>query len=541
MAFLHRDTELRELDRTLAALDRQHLHALVTGLRQVGKSALTKEFVSLKAQQGVPGVFIQGANVLGPETFFRAVYEGLVDSLAGTQYAGTQMTRIFSALPVAGSTVLDRLAGLYAQCWDGTADPSAAVQSAWKLPEMLGEERGTPVIAVLDEVQELFHQLARTSGQRSARGAEAVGWGARGNVQHARYGFWIFTTSIRTAVRTFFKGAKSPFHMQIHELRVDPLGPAEARDVAHAIADPIAPPTTEAIDEVARLSGGLPGILIHLLRACPPHADKEALREVVTASVRSGAVAALYNDITSDVTREGRQGTRMLLSAMHALARGDQTATKIGQRLGISSQMASNLLTTLDQLALTDPMGRGNRRFTYPLMREWLQSQPMPPIGMPVDDQILHTQLGFGAEARIREALAALRAPLTLRDDPEGETLFGTAEHITLGPYTRVEQRRLEPETDAIALATDHTLVLGCRYRIELCSGGDIRGHAEAQVAHARTEYPNVRPAYMAAAGFTQSAIAEAKTRGITLIGLKGMNDLLRAVGHNTFPPPGRT
>jgi hypothetical protein len=44
----------------------------------------------------------------------------------------------------------------------------------------------------------------------------------------------------------------------------------------------------------------------------------------------------------------------------------------------------------------------------------------------------------------------------------------------------------------------------------------------------------------MAAAGFTQGAIAEAKARGITLIGLRGMNELLLAVGHNTFPPPGR-
>jgi hypothetical protein len=109
-----------------------------------------------------------------------------------------------------------------------------------------------------------------------------------------------------------------------------------------------------------------------------------------------------------------------------------------------------------------------------------------------------------------------------------------------LGPYIRLEQRRLEPETDAIAVAADHTLVLGCRYRIEPCSGGDVRSFAEQQVAHARAAYPDVRPAYMAAAGFTQGAIAEAKARGITLIGLRGMNELLLAVGHNTFPPPGR-
>jgi hypothetical protein len=538
--FLHREAELRELDRTLAALDRQHLHALVTGLRQVGKSSLAREFVRLKQPHGVPGVVVQGPNVLGPETFFRAVYEGLVDALAGTRHAGTQMSRVLGALPTAGSAVLDRLAGLYAQCWDGTADPSAAVQSAWTLPELLGEERGAPVVAVLDEAQDLFQQLARTSGQRRPGGAEAVGWGARGNVQHARLGLWVFTTSIRTAVRTFFRGARSPFYMQVHELRVEPLGPTETRDLARALADPTAPPTAEALDEVARLSGGLPGILIHLLRACPPRADRDALRDAVTASVRGGAVAALYQDVTGDVTREGRQGTRMLLGAMHALARGDQAAAQIGRRLGVSAQMASNLLSTLDQLALTEPVGRGRRRFAYPLMREWLQAQPMPPVGAPVDDQVLRTQLGFGAEARVREALAALRAPLTLRDDPEGETLFGTAAETVLGPYIRLEQRRLEPETDAIAVAADHTLVLGCRYRIEPCSGADVRSFAEQQVAHARAAYPDVRPAYMAAAGFTQGAIAEAKARGITLIGLRGMNELLLAVGHNTFPPPGR-
>src|SRR5436309_14086696 len=150
MVFLHRDGELSQLDRTLAALDRQHLHALVTGLRQVGKSSLAKEFVRVKRAQGVHGVIVQGANVLGPETFFRAVYEGLVDSLAGTQHAGTQMAAVLGALLRAGSPVLSRLAGLYAQCWDGTADPNAAVQSAWKLPHVLGVRRGPPVAACLD-------------------------------------------------------------------------------------------------------------------------------------------------------------------------------------------------------------------------------------------------------------------------------------------------------------------------------------------------------------------------------------------------------
>lgn len=538
MVFIHRETELHELERALVALERQHLHVLVTGLRQVGKSTLAREFLRRQAEAGVPTLIVQGANVLGPETFFRAVYEGLVDAVCGTQHAGTQMSQVLGALPAARSAVLDRLVGLYAQCWDNTADPNVAVQSAWRLPEQLGQERGTPVIVVLDEVQELFAQLGRTPGQRNA---ERVAWAARGNVQHARSGLWVFTTSIRTAVRTFFKGANAPFHLQVHELRLEPLGPREAEDAAHALADPQAPPTREALVEVARLSGGLPGILIHLLRACPPHADKERVRDVVTASVRSGAIAALYAEITSDVTREGRQGSRMLLAAMHALARGEQSATRIGERLGISPQMASNLLSTLDRLALAEQLGRGKRRFTYPLMREWLQAQPVPPVSARVEDQVLRTQLGFGVEARVREALAAIRAPVTLQDDPEGETLFGTAPSITLGPYRRVFQRRQEPETDAVAEADDHTLVVGCRYRVELCSGADVRQFAAHQVAHARATYGNVRPVYLAAAGFTQGAVNDARECGITLVGLRGMNELLRAVGHNPLSPPGRT
>lgn len=534
---LHREDTLAQLHRALALLDRQHLHVLVTGLRQVGKSALAKQFLRVTHADGVPGLLVEGANVLGPETFFRAVYEGLVDALAGTQHAGTQMSAVLGELPRAGSAVLNDLAGLYAQCWDGTADANAAIQSAWRLPDRLGRERGGPVVAVLDEVQELLYQVARTSGQRSSRGADAVAWGARGNVQHAAFGLWVFTTSVRTAEKRFFRGPKAPFHMQVHEIRVDPLGPAETADLAHALADPHAPPTSDALEEVARLSGGLPGILIHLLRACPPHADKEALRDVVTASFRRGAIAALYEEIAADAAREGRHGSRMLLSAMHTLARGEQSPAAIARRLVVTPAAASNLLSTLDQLALTEQVGRAKRRFTYPLMREWLQSQPAPPVAAKVDDQVLRTQLGFGAEARIREALVALQRPLVLRDDAEGEILFGSAEEITLGPYREVRQRRLEPETDVIAIADGHTLIAGCRYRIELCSGGDITAHDEQQVAHARAEHANVRPAYMAAAGFTQGAIAAAKSRGITLIGLKGINTLMAAVGHNPFPP----
>jgi len=538
--FLHREDMLWELDRTLSGLGRQHLHVLVTGLRQVGKSALAKQFLRTKHSAAVPGVLVEGANVLGPETFFRAVYEGLVDALAGTEHAGTQMNAVLGALPRAGSAVLNDLAGLYVQCWDGTADANAAIQSAWRLPERIGRERRGPVVAVLDEVQELLYQVARTSGQRSSRGADAVAWGARGNVQHAAFGLWVFTTSVRTAERRFFRGPKAPFHMQVHEIRVNPLGHAETFDLARALADPNAPPTSDALEELARLSGGLPGILIHLLRACPPHANKDALRDVVTTSFRTGAIAALYEEITADAAREGRHGSKMLLSAMHALARGEQSPAAIARRLVVTPAAASNLLSTLDQLALTERVGRAKRRFTYPLMREWLQSQPVPPVAARVDDQVLRTQLGFGAEARVREALAALTRPLVLRDDAEGEILFGSAEEITLGPYREVRQRRLEPETDVIAIADDHTLIAGCRYRVELCSASDIRAHDEQQVTQARAEHPHIRPAYMAAAGFTQGAIAEAKSRGITLIGLKGMNTLMAAVGHNPLPPPDR-
>jgi hypothetical protein len=66
----------------------------------------------------------------------------------------------------------------------------------------------------------------------------------------------------------------------------------------------------------------------------------------------------------------------------------------------------------------------------------------------------------------------------------------------------------------------------------------DIRSFAEQQVRVAAAEFPGVYAAYVSGAGFTQGAIQEARGRGITLLTLKAMNELARAVGQQPFTPP---
>lgn len=539
MVFKYRDDKLAELEQVRKSLARHHLHALITGMRQVGKTALADAYRgAVPGDPSIPGILVQGAHVTQPAIFFRAVYEGLTDALAGTQLSGTSPGQVIQAAVSTRVAALADMLPLYQQTWDGNADPSAAVEAAWQLPERVGKERKKSVIAVLDEVQELFHQFARVEPYRGGGGVNKAAWDARGQIQHNTQALWLFTTSLRTVAEQFFGKPGSPFYLQTREVRVDPLDSSAALALAADLASPDLGPTSEALETIANLSGGLPGILIQMLADCRPGDGKQEVEESVRQSLESGRLAALYADITTSLAREGRQGGRQLIQALHAVARGHHTPKNLARRLALSPQEAANILRTLSQLGLIEQVDRRTRKLCYPLMREWLLAQDVPPIGNRTSEQELRTQLGFGFEARVREVLAAIRRPVTITDSPEGELLLRPGASIILGPFRRVYRQKSEPETDVIAEEEHRTLVMGCRYRHEHTSGETIRQFAEEQLAAAARNYTGVWGAYLSASGFTQGAVQEADSRGIWLITLEGINTVARAVGEQPFTAP---
>ncbi|MBI4494586.1 MAG: hypothetical protein HY690_17550 [Chloroflexi bacterium] len=539
MPLLYRDRELAELERARQQLNRLHLHVLITGMRQVGKTALAEGYVeTICRPHGVPAVVVRGAHITHPAIFFRAVYEGMVDAVAGTHIASTSMAQVAGVVARAGVAGLTDMLPLYTQTWEGGADPSAVVQSAWRLPERVGAERGTNIVAVVDEVHEVFHQFARTAPYKGGGGLVKSAWDARGQVQHNTYALWVFTTSLRTVATQFFSAGSSPFYLQTHEIRVAPLARPETRALAAALADAGAPPTDAALDTLADLSGGLPGILIQMLADCPPHAGKAEVEAAVEHSLQRGRLAALYADIVAGLSHTERHGTNLLVQTLHAVARGSSSQSTLARRLSISPSHAGNLLSSLEHLGLIERTKRSTRRFCYPLMREWLLAQPAPPIGQEANRQELRMQLGFGFEARVREMLRRLKAPLTIADTSEGDYLLRPNAQVTFGPFLSVERRVEPPETDAIAREADRTLVMGCRCRREHTSGETIREFAEDQLATAARQHPNAWGMYISASGFTQGAVEEANARGIWLLTLSGLNLIARAAGEQPFTAP---
>ncbi len=539
MPLLYRDRELAELDQIRLNLERHHLHALITGMRQVGKTALAREYqASVAARLGIPGVFIQGAHITQPAIFLRVVYEGLADALGGTSVASTSAGQVIQAVSETGVKALVSLLPLYQQTWDGTADPSACVQVAWQLPERVGVETGKPVVAVLDELQEVFHQFARVEPYRGGGGLSRVAWDARGQIQHNSRGLWVFTTSLRVVAEQFFEKSGSPFYLQTREVCLAPLAGTEALHLARDLIGAEMRVTDEALEAAAALSGGLPGILIQILSECRPGDGKPEVEEAVRRSLQTGRLAALYSDIAAGLTREGRQGSRQLLQALHAVARGHQTPKALSTRLAVSRQEASNILGTLLKLGLVERAKGSARRLSYPLMREWLLAQDAPPIGKQASDQELRAQLGFGFEARVREVLSSIRRPLVITDNAEGELLLRPGASVTLGPFVRVYRQKDDPETDVIAEQPDRTLVMGCRFRRGHVSGETIREFAERHLAAAARKYPVVWGMYLSASGFTQGAVSEAAARGIHLLTLEGLNVIARAVGEQAFTAP---
>jgi hypothetical protein len=539
MPVLFRDRDLAELERVRRNQNQLHLHCLITGMRQVGKTALANEYVArLRREQGIPSIAIQGAHVTTPAIFFRSVYEGLIDSLTSSSVASTSLGQVTEAVARAGSESLTALLPTYARTWEGGSDPSALVQAAWRLPERLGAELGKSVVVVLDEVHEVFHQFARTAPYKGGGGVSKAAWDARGQIQHSERGLWVFTTSLRAVVSLFFQSDVAPFYLQTREIRLAPLPASEARALAVALADPDARPTDEALDTLAELSGGLPGILIQLLADCPPEAGKAEVEAAIEVSLRRGRLAALYSNIATGLSRAERHGSNLLLQVLHAIARGSHTSNAIARRLAITPPYASNLLVSLEQLELIEKVDRRTRRLKYPLMREWLLAQPAPPIGREASDQELRAQLGFGFEARVREALRALRTPVEIADTAEGDYLLRPGVRITLGPFARVERHPGPPEIDVIALEEGRTLVMGCRCRREHTSGETIRDFAANQVAFAAQRYPNVWGMYVSASGFTQGAVQEAATHGIHLLTLEGLNLVARRAGQQPFAAP---
>lgn len=539
MAFKYRDDKLTELEQVRISLPRHHLHALITGMRQVGKTALADAYRgSVPGDSTIPGVLVQGAHLTQPAIFFRAVYEGLTDALAGTQLSGTSAGQVIQAAASTQVAAMADVLPLYQQTWDGSADPSAAVEAAWRLPERVGKEKRNSVIVVLDEVQELFHQFARVEPYRGGGGVNRAAWDARGQIQHNTRALWVFTTSLRTVAEQFFGKAGSPFYLQTREVRLDPLDPSAALALASDLADPKLGPTPEALETIANLSGGLPGILIQMIADCRPGDGKQEVEEAVQRSLKSGRLAALYADITASLVREGRQGGRQLFQALHAVARGHHMPMSLARRLAVSPQEAANILRTLTQLGLIEQVDRRTRRLCYPLMREWLLSQSVPPIANRATEEELRTQLGFGFEARVREVLSAIRRPITISDGPEGELLLRPGASIVFGPFRKVHRRKTNPEIDVIAEEERRTLVMGCRYRREHTTGETIREFSEVQLAEAAREFPGVWGAYLSASGFTQGAVKEANSRGVWLITLEGLNTLARAVGEQPFTAP---
>jgi DNA-binding CsgD family transcriptional regulator len=509
-SLLGRDAELRELERTLDALERRPAALVLQGEPGIGRTALVRAAARRAGERGMRVLSCAGAAAEAA-----LPWVALADLLGGVAHER------LAALPARERAALDAVL-LRAGAPPAGPDPRVVATAVRALVAQLARER--PLLLAIDDAQWLDRAsagaLARCARGLDGRAGLVLAWRA-GDAHAAPPPAGPATTAAPPLADW----------RRVRVLRLNALDPA----ALHALLRRHAPPAhnRRALARVAAAADGNPGVALALLRALPAHAPPpppgaplplpSALRARVAARLDGVAADAQLRELLLAVACLDGAAPALLARALGPGAPACATrAVALGllRREGAQLRVASGLLAE-GVLAQAGPSARRAMHRHLGALADGERRARQLALGAVLPDA-LEALIGAARDARARGApdTAAELVELALAlepDDADALRVRAAEHHLDAGDAERAQalldaaiarlpagERRAEALVLAAELALREAELTAARALLE-------RAHAEAAAGSPLRVAAGVRLAVVLGdLGLTQDAATAA-------------------------------
>lgn len=551
--FTNRQTELAELAHYRDTLLRgQPEHAALFGPRRIGKTLLLKEFLrqTLEQKVAVAPIYMDFTFLCSSPEQFAAGYVGHICYWLVTQGGETPEpyltpTELPNQLLLAGERDLYEAVRPIMRLLERTqVDRQALLRQAFRFPQAVREQRGVPLLLILDE----FQEIRTLENFPQARNALAL---FRAALQVQEGILYLLAGSAITVLTQILSDPAAPLFAQFAKL---PMGPFSREETARLVTKLLPGATDPQIAYVIHhLTGGYPFYVQALCRRTTTRVDAlgmslspETVKEafVVETLSTSGRIYDFCRYIY-DLSLQQATGYGSLKAVLQILAVEEGlTAADVGRQLRVTPATASDYLRWLREVDLVS-LQEGRYYFRDPVLRYWVAHATQGvevgarATGVDIADliakldarfQAAARELGVSQEARVRELLRRFAG-----QEATGQ-LFGRPEEIIRLPHVISVDAYRSPdgqvELDAVAQTAGGTWIAEVKWGGRQVSQRNLE-RLQANADAAQLPAPETLW-YISRSGFSQGARDYARERGILLTDRAGFETLEQVVKRQT-------
>ena len=364
-----RETDVREITAALAA----GTNLVVAGPRRTGKTSVSDAAVGRLAKRGFYTVSVDLFRIASIAEFAEAI-------VAATLSNRSALRRVIQQTRRAGRLVADALQTSAvlkskAQLGDeieivfspGVAarDPDRYLDYALSLPGRIADTDGTQVVVFFDEFQEIGdpHQPYGDADRLTKR--------MRAIFQRTTGVSYLFAGSLEHMMRDLF----TPSHRALHQFGgFHDLRPIDAEAWQRGLTERFAADDCQvepgALERIVEYGEGQPRSTMMIAQKSHLTTVELGTHTVDLTVVEQGLLAAMSADRIAheQITERIRRSHKLGLTIAERLARGQPVYT------GLSRGAVRRALETLRDAGIIDSAGRGDWRFSNPLLRRYLQA-----------------------------------------------------------------------------------------------------------------------------------------------------------------------
>lgn len=548
--FTNRQMELAELAHYRETLLRgQPEHVALFGPRRIGKTLLLKEFIRQTFEQrtSVAPIFMDFTFLCSSPEQFATGYVGHICYwlvMQGRETPEPYMT--LSELPhqllLAGERGLyEAIQPIMRLLERMQVDRQALLRSCFRFPQTVYEQRGIPLMLVLDG----FQEIRTLENFVDARNTLAL---FRATLQSQEGILYVLAGSAVTVLTQILSDPAAPLFTQFAKLPLLPFSREETTRLVTKLLPEVTDP--QVAYTIHHLTNGHPFYINALCRRTTtrvealgmplsPEAVKEAF--IVETLSTSGRIYDFCRYLY-DLSLHQATGYGSLKAILQILAVEEKlTATEVSRRLRVTPATASDYLRWLRDVNLVS-LHEGRYSFRDPVLRYWVAYATQgvevsaQATGVDLADLIATLDAKFQAAARELDVSQEARVREFLRrcagQEVEGCLLDRPGAVVQLPQVVSVDTYRSpdgQVELDALARTA-----AGGTWVVEVKWGGRQIGRRELERLQTNMQaVPLQGPMtlwYISRSGFSQGARGYAREHGILLTDHEGFETLIRLI-----------
>jgi len=547
--FTDRNYELKFLD----YLSDQHeqgntQHAVLFGLRRIGKTLLLKEFIrrTLKSSKNVIPVYIDFEEITSSPENFAVGYIGSIIFWLLTKGSKNpedylRLNSLFSIgmsaeLPVIRETVNN----LHQDLGRPKVNRAELLRMAFNFPEQLSQAIGKKFILILDEFQ--FIQFLRNYQNMP----EPIAL-FRASLQRQSNLLYILAGSAISVMNKLVSQSQSPIFLQFQKLILRPFGQQDTKNLVHKLL-PDLKHESDILHQIHRFSGGNP---FYTIQICQRLLQLKALHQQII-NIDTVKQAFLIETLSSqgkiydycryiyDTSLQRSKGYGALKSILQIIADDEGiNLAEIARRLKVTPPTASEYLRWLLEVDIIFEQDKGYY-FLDPVFKYWLNHstrgievdlfpQPREIWGLikKLDESFQQTskELGLAIEGKIYQVMRAFRNQKIDRN------LFlyypYEEEKFTLPTFTIVQPNQSIENKMEIDLIAEN----GEKWAVEIKWKNKTSGVPELRKFYLNSKDVADKFWFISKSGFSQSALEYARKNQIMLSDRASIEAIAERVG----------